>query len=167
MAASSSSGSSFTSSSLGRPPTYGQPYASPSDSTWTPVSGASTISALTSEASAHHASLHPLDLGPPGYQATMYGLPPPPSFLLSRLAPRPARRCCHAKTYMRSSLTRPGLPEPSSKTPRTSAQYISARGRLSAPSSAVCFGSAAIRASSWNTSVSRSPVPPFLPRPRI
>ncbi|GKT39970.1 uncharacterized protein ColSpa_00151 [Colletotrichum spaethianum] len=71
MAASSSSGSSFTSSSLGRPPSYGQPYASPLDSTWTPTSGASTISALTSEASAPHASLHPLDLGPPGYQATI------------------------------------------------------------------------------------------------
>ncbi|TEA16545.1 hypothetical protein C8034_v010194 [Colletotrichum sidae] len=73
MAASSSSGSSFTSSSLGRPPSYGQPYASPIDTTWTPTSGASTISALTSEASAPHASLRPLDLGPPGYQATMYG----------------------------------------------------------------------------------------------
>nr|XP_036583373.1 acetate kinase [Colletotrichum truncatum]KAF6792416.1 acetate kinase [Colletotrichum truncatum] len=71
MAASSSSGSSFTSSSLGRPPSYSQPYASPLDSTWTPTSGASTISALTSEASAPHASLRPLDLGPPGYQATI------------------------------------------------------------------------------------------------
>ncbi|KAK1598065.1 uncharacterized protein LY79DRAFT_506969 [Colletotrichum navitas] len=71
MAASSSSGSSFTSSSLGRPPSYDQPYASPLDATWTPTSGASTISALTSEASAPQASLHPLDLGPPGYQATI------------------------------------------------------------------------------------------------
>ncbi|WDK18832.1 hypothetical protein CGRA01v4_10119 [Colletotrichum graminicola] len=71
MAASSSSGSSFTSSSLGRPPSYGQPYASPLDATWTPTSGASTISALTSDASAPQASLHPLDLGPPGYQATI------------------------------------------------------------------------------------------------
>ncbi|KAK2729916.1 acetate kinase [Colletotrichum kahawae] len=71
--AASSSGSSFTSSSLGRPPSYAQPYASPLDSTWTPTSGASTISALTSEASAPHASLRPLDLGPPGYQATMLG----------------------------------------------------------------------------------------------
>ncbi|KAI8268152.1 putative acetate kinase [Colletotrichum sp. SAR 10_99] len=69
--AASSSGSSFTSSSLGRPPSYAQPYASPLDSTWTPTSGASTISALTSEASAPHASLRPLDLGPPGYQATI------------------------------------------------------------------------------------------------
>ncbi|KAK2027015.1 hypothetical protein LX32DRAFT_654273 [Colletotrichum zoysiae] len=71
MAASSSSGSSFTSSSLGRPPSYDQPYASPLDATWTPTSGASTISALTSEPSAPHTSLHPLDLGPPGYQATI------------------------------------------------------------------------------------------------
>ncbi|KAI8299221.1 putative acetate kinase [Colletotrichum sp. SAR11_59] len=69
--AASSSGSSFTSSSLGRPPSYAQPYASPLDSTWTPTSGASTISALTSEASAPQASLRPLDLGPPGYQATI------------------------------------------------------------------------------------------------
>ncbi|TFB06162.1 hypothetical protein CCMA1212_002303 [Trichoderma ghanense] len=35
MAASSSSGSSFTSSSLGRPPTYSRSYVSPVDSTWT------------------------------------------------------------------------------------------------------------------------------------
>ncbi|KAH7160193.1 Acetokinase family-domain-containing protein [Dactylonectria estremocensis] len=45
----SSSGSSFTSSSLGRPPTYGRTYASPVDSTWTPTSGISTISAPTTE----------------------------------------------------------------------------------------------------------------------
>jgi hypothetical protein len=76
MAASSSSGSSFTSSSLGRPPSYGQNHVSPLDSTWTPTpsSGASTVSALTSQSSHPNLSstLRPLDLGPPGYQATMY-----------------------------------------------------------------------------------------------
>ncbi|KAL3961690.1 hypothetical protein ACCO45_003213 [Purpureocillium lilacinum] len=46
-AASSSSGSSFTSSSLGRPPTYSRSYATP------------------------QTSLRHLDLGPPGYQATI------------------------------------------------------------------------------------------------
>ncbi|KAF7556611.1 hypothetical protein G7046_g6267 [Stylonectria norvegica] len=67
----SSSGSSFTSSSLGRPPTYGRTYASPVDSTWTPTStsGISNISAPTTEGSATQASA--VDLGPPGYQATM------------------------------------------------------------------------------------------------
>ncbi|KAH7369102.1 hypothetical protein B0T11DRAFT_70553 [Plectosphaerella cucumerina] len=75
MAASSSSGSSFTSSSLGRPPSYGQNHVSPLDSTWTPTpsSGASTVSALTSQSSHPNLSstLRPLDLGPPGYQATI------------------------------------------------------------------------------------------------
>ncbi|KPM38136.1 putative acetate kinase [Neonectria ditissima] len=65
----SSSGSSFTSSSLGRPPTYGRTYASPVDSTWTPTSGISTISAPTTEGSATQTST--LDLGPPGFQATI------------------------------------------------------------------------------------------------
>lgn len=73
MAASSSSGSSFTSSSLGRPPTYSRSYVSPVDSTWTQTSEISTISATsTSESVAPAASLRPLDLGPPGYTATMY-----------------------------------------------------------------------------------------------
>ncbi|RTE75667.1 hypothetical protein BHE90_009867 [Fusarium euwallaceae] len=66
----SSSGSSFTSSSLGRPPTYGRTYVSPVDSTWTPTSGISTISAPTTEGSTTETSA--LDLGPPGFQATMY-----------------------------------------------------------------------------------------------
>ncbi|KAI5463026.1 Acetokinase family-domain-containing protein [Mariannaea sp. PMI_226] len=65
----SSSGSSFTSSSLGRPPTYGRTYTSPVDSTWTPTSGISTLSAPTTENSAAQTST--LDLGPPGYQATI------------------------------------------------------------------------------------------------
>ncbi|CAF3573694.1 unnamed protein product [Fusarium graminearum] len=65
----SSSGSSFTSSSLGRPPTYGRTYVSPVDSTWTPTSGISTISAPTTEGSGTGTSV--LDLGPPGFQATM------------------------------------------------------------------------------------------------
>ncbi|KAF0639263.1 hypothetical protein FPSE5266_10956 [Fusarium pseudograminearum] len=65
----SSSGSSFTSSSLGRPPTYGRTYVSPVDSTWTPTSGISTISAPTTEGSGIGTSV--LDLGPPGFQATM------------------------------------------------------------------------------------------------
>ncbi|KAL6690327.1 Acetokinase family domain-containing protein [Trichoderma pleuroticola] len=47
MAASSSSGSSFTSSSLGRPPTYSRSYVSPVDSTWTQTSEISTISATS------------------------------------------------------------------------------------------------------------------------
>ncbi|PNP58097.1 hypothetical protein THARTR1_02255 [Trichoderma harzianum] len=73
MAASSSSGSSFTSSSLGRPPTYSRSYVSPVDSTWTQTSEISTISATsTSESVVPAASLRPLDLGPPGYTATMY-----------------------------------------------------------------------------------------------
>ncbi|KHN98516.1 uncharacterized protein MAM_03640 [Metarhizium album ARSEF 1941] len=71
-AASSSSGSSFTSSSLGRPPTYGPSYASPLDSTWTPTSGVSTLSAPSAgDSVAPQTSLRPLELGPPGYQATI------------------------------------------------------------------------------------------------
>ncbi|KAI9171972.1 acetate kinase [Paramyrothecium foliicola] len=68
MAASSSSGSSFTSSSLGRPPTYySRSHVSPVDSSWTPNSGISTISAPSSDSTIPQ----PLDLGPPGYQATI------------------------------------------------------------------------------------------------
>lgn len=76
-AASSSSGSSFTSSSLGRPPTYSRSYTSPVDSTWTPTSGISTISVPSTGGSAapQASSPRPLDLGPPGYQATMYDGP--------------------------------------------------------------------------------------------
>ncbi|UNI15190.1 hypothetical protein JDV02_001748 [Purpureocillium takamizusanense] len=71
-ATSSSSGSSFTSSSLGRPPTYSRSYVSPVDSTWTPTSGISTISApSTGGSAAPQTSLRHLDLGPPGYQATI------------------------------------------------------------------------------------------------
>ncbi|KAH7326676.1 hypothetical protein B0I35DRAFT_475301 [Stachybotrys elegans] len=72
MAASSSSGSSFTSSSLGRPPNYTQSHVSPVDSNWTPNSGISTVSPLSSGTPAYiQPSLRPLDLGPPGYQATI------------------------------------------------------------------------------------------------
>ncbi|PNY25729.1 Acetate kinase [Tolypocladium capitatum] len=71
-AASSSSGSSFTSSSLGRPPTYGRSYHSPVDSAWTPTSGISSVSApSTGSAAPLASSLRPLDLGPPGYRATI------------------------------------------------------------------------------------------------
>ncbi|KZZ94786.1 hypothetical protein AAL_04897 [Moelleriella libera RCEF 2490] len=70
--ASSSSGSSFTSSSLGRRPTYGRSYVSPVDSTWTPTSVASTLSAPSiGNSPAPRSILRPLDLGPPGYKATM------------------------------------------------------------------------------------------------
>ncbi|KAH6610910.1 acetate kinase [Trichoderma cornu-damae] len=72
MAASSSSGSSFTSSSLGRPPTYSRSYVSPVDSTWTQASEISTTSGTSTNGSiAPPASLRPLDLGPPGYAATI------------------------------------------------------------------------------------------------
>ncbi|GAB0132356.1 hypothetical protein EsDP_00000796 [Epichloe bromicola] len=78
-AASSSSGSSFTSSSLGRPPTYSRSYASPVNSTWTPTSGVSTLSVpSTGSAVAPQTALRPLDLGPPGYQATMTLFPETP-----------------------------------------------------------------------------------------
>jgi hypothetical protein len=69
MAASGSSSSSFTSSSLGVPVSYAHAYTSPGNSTWTPTSA---VSALTAESSAPPTPLRPLDLGPPGYQATMY-----------------------------------------------------------------------------------------------
>jgi hypothetical protein len=68
MAASSSSGSSFASSSLGRPPTYySRSYVSPVDSAWTPTSGVSTASVPSTDST----TPQPLDLGPPGYQATI------------------------------------------------------------------------------------------------
>ncbi|KAM3508448.1 hypothetical protein MY10362_001179 [Beauveria mimosiformis] len=69
----SSSSSSFTSSSLGRPPTYSRSYASPVDSTWTPTSGVSVASAPSSIGGSFvpRSSLRPLDIGPPGFQATI------------------------------------------------------------------------------------------------
>ncbi|XWW93172.1 hypothetical protein V2A60_001101 [Cordyceps javanica] len=69
----SSSGSSFTSSSLGRPPTYSRSYTSPVDSTWTPTSGISIASAPSSIGGSFvpRSSLRPLDIGPPGFQATI------------------------------------------------------------------------------------------------
>lgn len=75
MAPSESSGSSFTSSSLGRPPTYTRSLTSPNDSTWTPTSGVSTLSTSSTSGSYGQSSILPLDLGPPGYQATMYPAP--------------------------------------------------------------------------------------------
>ncbi|KAG6026616.1 hypothetical protein E4U41_001225 [Claviceps citrina] len=71
-AASSSSGSSFTCSSLGRPPAYSYSYVSPVTSACTPTSGVSTLSAPSSGSSdAPQTGPRPLDLGPPGYQATI------------------------------------------------------------------------------------------------
>ncbi|KAG6006316.1 hypothetical protein E4U43_000457 [Claviceps pusilla] len=71
-ASSSSSGSSFTSSSLGRPPAYSRSYVSPVHASTTPTSGVSTLSAQTpGNSSAPQTCLRPLDLGPPGYQATI------------------------------------------------------------------------------------------------
>ncbi|KAG5970066.1 hypothetical protein E4U56_008001 [Claviceps arundinis] len=73
MAAASSSSSSFTSSSLARPPTYSRSYDSSVPPAWTPTSGVSTLSAPSTEGSAapQTCPLRPLDLGPPGYQATI------------------------------------------------------------------------------------------------
>ncbi|KAH8177566.1 acetate kinase [Sarocladium implicatum] len=71
MAPSESSGSSFTSSSLGRAPTYTRSLTSPNDSTWTPTSGVSTLSTTSTSGSWEDPSIRPLDLGPPGYQATI------------------------------------------------------------------------------------------------
>ncbi|KAG6008963.1 hypothetical protein E4U21_003515 [Claviceps maximensis] len=71
-AASSSSGSSFTSSSLGRPPAYSRSYFSPVHAATTPTSGVSTLSSPTPGIpAAPQTCLRPLDLGPPGYQATI------------------------------------------------------------------------------------------------
>lgn len=68
-AQSGSSSSSFASSHLGLPPYAPTHTTSPvGSSTWTPNSA---VSALTAESSAPPTSLRPLDLGPPGYQATM------------------------------------------------------------------------------------------------
>lgn len=69
MAASGRSGSSssFNSSSRGVPPQFDQ-NISPTDLTFTPTSA---VSALTSESSAPEPTLGPLDLGPPGYNATI------------------------------------------------------------------------------------------------
>ncbi|KAK4128337.1 hypothetical protein N657DRAFT_560654 [Parathielavia appendiculata] len=64
----SGSSSSFASSALSAPPSHAQ-HASPVDSTFTPTSAA--ISALTTESSAPQTPPAPLDLGPPGYHATI------------------------------------------------------------------------------------------------
>ncbi|KAL2154077.1 hypothetical protein VTH82DRAFT_2753 [Thermothelomyces myriococcoides] len=64
----SGSSSSFTSSALGTQPSHPQ-HASPADSTFTPNSA--VISALTAESSAPQTPPAPLDLGPPGYHATI------------------------------------------------------------------------------------------------
>ncbi|KAL2256683.1 hypothetical protein VTK26DRAFT_1309 [Humicola hyalothermophila] len=70
MAASWRSGfsSSFISSSASGPPSHGQ-HVSPVSSAYTPASAA--ISALTAESSAPQTPPEPLDLGPPGYHATI------------------------------------------------------------------------------------------------
>lgn len=70
MAASGSSGSSFT-SSLNYPPSYVHSQTSPRGPSWTPTSAQSAVSALTSNSSNPPTPLRPLDLGPPGYQATI------------------------------------------------------------------------------------------------
>ncbi|KAG5915524.1 hypothetical protein E4U42_008012 [Claviceps africana] len=68
----SSSGSSFTSSSLERPPSYSHSYVSPVHAATTPTSAVSTLSAPTSGTlAASQTCLRSLDLGPPGYQATI------------------------------------------------------------------------------------------------
>ncbi|KDN72247.1 hypothetical protein CSUB01_08764 [Colletotrichum sublineola] len=156
MAASSSSGSSFTSSSLGRPPAHGQPSASPLDATWTPTSGASTISALTSEASAPHASLHPLDLGPPGYQATMYDLPARHSCLSLDTHSAGTVSPVIAKAVDASLSDTPYIPELSLKTHQTNEPSTLAHGKWLALSSAASSGSAA-------TGSDHNPVPSDIP----
>ncbi|KAH8675300.1 hypothetical protein BX600DRAFT_507549 [Xylariales sp. PMI_506] len=65
---SSSSSRSFASSSFSQPPAYARNLASPVTSSWTPNS---IVSALTDEYSSPQGQLRPLDLGPPGYQATI------------------------------------------------------------------------------------------------
>ncbi|KAH8905591.1 acetate kinase [Coniochaeta sp. PMI_546] len=67
MAVPGSSTSSFVSSSHSAPTAYAQ-YTSPTGSAWTPNSA---ISPLTSESSGPETPLRPLDLGPPGYHATI------------------------------------------------------------------------------------------------
>lgn len=68
MVPSGSSSSSFMSSSLGYPPSYANTYASANTSPWTPSNSSSAQTADTSPAPT---PLRPLNLGPPGYQATM------------------------------------------------------------------------------------------------
>ncbi|KAI7915479.1 hypothetical protein M0657_002821 [Pyricularia oryzae] len=68
--ASSSSGSSSFSSNVRYPPSYRQAQTSPLDPIWTPAT-TSTASAPTSYSSEAPTPLRPLDLGPPGYQATI------------------------------------------------------------------------------------------------
>jgi hypothetical protein len=129
MAASSSSGSSFTSSSLGRPPTYSRSYISPVDSTWTPTSGVSTASAPSLGGSfVPHSGLRSLDIGPPGYQATMY-------------------------VHLKLCISPSNNSESSSRTHQTSALSISALGRWWGRSSAACYGNVAIRMKFWSITV--------------
>ncbi|OAA53756.1 hypothetical protein SPI_09201 [Niveomyces insectorum RCEF 264] len=73
MAASGSSSSSYAASSLGYPPSSAYTYTSTNASVRTPSSSAaSAVSAVTSNSSAPPPTpLRPLDLGPPGYQATI------------------------------------------------------------------------------------------------
>ncbi|KAI6379100.1 hypothetical protein MCOR25_002080 [Pyricularia grisea] len=68
--ASGSSGSSSFSSNVRYPPSYRQAQTSPLDPIWTPAT-TSTASAPTSYSSEAPTPLRPLDLGPPGYQATI------------------------------------------------------------------------------------------------
>ena len=72
MAGSSSGSSSFASSSFGGAPSnFTQAFVSPGDSTFTPAS-VSHVSSFTQDSSGSgQTPLRPLDLGPPGYQATM------------------------------------------------------------------------------------------------
>ncbi|KLU87558.1 hypothetical protein MAPG_06557 [Magnaporthiopsis poae ATCC 64411] len=69
--ASGSSGASYSSSSVRYPPSYVQAQTSPLDSTWTTPTTRSTVSAISSTSSQPPTPLRPLDLGPPGYQATI------------------------------------------------------------------------------------------------
>ena len=140
MAPSESSGSSFASSSLGRPPTYTRSLASPNDSTWTPTSGVSTLSTSSTSGSYGQQSIRPLDLGPPGYQATMYPAPTLHSahlLLLGRWLT--SRRLFLLEFYSRIPLTN----EPS----------ILAHGRSLVRSSAGFCGNAATRTSCLSITV--------------
>ncbi|KAL2178585.1 uncharacterized protein P884DRAFT_118314 [Thermothelomyces heterothallicus CBS 202.75] len=80
----SGSSSSFTSSALSAQPSHPQ-HASPADSTFTPTSAA--ISALTTESSAPQTPPAPLDLGPPGYHATIKLFERTPNEMIVYLGP--------------------------------------------------------------------------------
>lgn len=148
MAPSESSGSSFTSSSLGRPPTYSRSLTSPNDSTWTPTSGISTLSTSSTSGSYGQQSIRPLDLGPPGYQATMY--------------PAPTLYSAHLLILGRWLTSRRlFLLEFFSRILRTNAQSILARGRSLGRSSAEFCGNAATRTSCSSIIVCGSPIRRF------